>query len=79
MLAVSQSNNPAEASVLRTFRTYQVSARQMLVLNHGHTKPPPASYARALQSLLERGLVVRERFPNAYSLTALGYQASLVA
>ena len=71
--------NESEAEILRLFRSYRVRASEMLFFNQGVTKARPAHLSRALASLVERGLVVKERHPDAYSLTDLGYRASLVA
>ncbi len=66
-----------EADILRFFRTYQVGVNEMLFLNSGFAKAHPPQFKRAMQALMERGLVVQERPRDAYSLTASGYRASL--
>jgi DNA-binding IclR family transcriptional regulator len=67
----------SEAEILRLFRSYRVRASEMLFFNQGVSKARPAHLSRALQSLIERGLVIKERHPDAYSLTPRGYRASL--
>ena len=79
MEAVDLRTNESEAEILRLFRSYRVRASEMLFFNQGVTKARPAHLSRALQSLVDRGLVVKERHPDAYSLTDRGYRASLVA
>jgi hypothetical protein len=71
--------NQAEADILRFFRTYGVKSNEMLFFNCGMAKSHPPQFKRAMQSMMQRGLVVQERHRNAYSLTASGYRASLSA
>jgi len=69
----------AEADILRVFRSYGVKSNEMLFFNCGLAKSHPPRFKRAMQSMMDRGLVVQERHRNAYSLTASGYRASLSA
>jgi DNA-binding HxlR family transcriptional regulator len=79
MEAMDLGTNASEAEILRLFRSYRVRASEMLFFNQGVSKARPAHLSRALQSLVDRGMVVKERHPDAYSLTDRGYRASLVA
>ena len=69
----------SETDILRMFRTYGVRPHEMLFLNAGLAKSHPQQFTRAMQSMVERGLVVKERRRDAYSLTTTGYRASLSA
>ncbi len=69
----------AEVAILRQFRVYRARSHEMLFLNSGRAKSNPREFARAVNSLMERKLVVKERPRDAYSLTASGYAASLSA
>lgn len=40
-------------------------------------KPDSGRFTGAMQSMIERGLVVKERRQEAYSLTSRGYRESL--
>ncbi len=66
-----------EAVILTFFRRYQIGPHQMLFFNSGDCKLGPSSFRTAMQSLVSRGLVVKERPPQAYSLTRNGYDLSL--
>lgn len=68
---------PPEAAILRQFRSYHVQAGQMLFFNNVPGRPQSHEFARAIRSLIERGLVTQEARRNAYSLTAVGYRASM--
>jgi predicted transcriptional regulator len=70
-----QRGNPAPmrrsvADVLAIFRRYQVGPHQMLFINN-----PPDNLRDALVSLINAGLVQRERPKNAYCLTERGFAA----
>ena len=69
--------NQAETNILRQFRYYSIRPAEMLFFNSQSAKAHPQQFTQAMQSLVNRGMVVRERPRNAYSLTDLGYQASL--
>ncbi len=66
----------AEIKILRQFLTFRMKAEQMLFFPSGYTKPNPQSFARAVQSLIERRFLVQERRKDSYSLTADGYAAA---
>jgi RIO-like serine/threonine protein kinase len=68
-----------EVAILRQFRAYRAKSNEMLFLNSGRAKSHPREFARAVNSLMERKLVVKERPRDAYSLTPRGYAASLSA
>ena len=61
----------SEQSVLKTFREFLMSPGQMLCF-YG---PELERYRNALKGLTERGLLVKERFKGAYSLTREGFDA----
>ncbi len=67
----------AEIDILREFRRYSVAAHSMLFFNCSRTNPHSPQFKRAIISLLDQGLIARERRDNAYSLTRAGYSASL--
>ena len=79
MQSADRTPTDSEAEILRLFRSYRVRASEMLFFNQGINKTRPVQLTRALESLVERGLVVKERHRDAYSLTTRGYRASLVA
>lgn len=67
----------AESTILEFFRQYQIGPAEMLFFNPGDCKLQPGSFASAMRSLIERGMVVKERPALAYSLTRQGYRALL--
>ena len=69
--------NGTELDILRLFRAYGVTAHQMLFFPAGFSKPESRKFASSIQSMVERGLVVKERNHEAYSLTARGYREAL--
>ena len=69
--------NGSELDILRIFRTYQVTAHQMLFFQTAFTAAESRNFAGAMQSMIERGWVVKENRQGAYSLTARGYRESL--
>jgi hypothetical protein len=69
--------NDSEKAVLRLFRTYEMEPYQILCLHGGFAKSHPREFSNAIRSLIERDLMVKERWRDAYSLTAQGYVASL--
>lgn len=69
--------NPAEVKILRQFRSYGLRTNEMLFFNRSLAKPHLPEFTRAIQTLVERGLIVKERRQDAYSLTTLGYQVSI--
>jgi len=71
--------NPAEVKILRQFRSYGLRTNEMLFFNRSLAKPHLPDFTRAIQTLIDRGLLVKERHQDAYSLTTLGYQASMSA
>lgn len=68
---------PAEVDILEFFRRYQVGPAEMLFFNPGDCKLPDGSFQNAMKSLMDKGLVVKERPRRAYSLTRAGYQLSI--
>ncbi|HJS09098.1 MAG TPA: hypothetical protein VJ809_15620 [Pirellulales bacterium] len=75
--AIDQGLNGAERDILRLFRAYGVTAHQMLFFPGGFAKPESRKFTSSINSMIERGLVVKERHHEAYSLTAHGYRESL--
>ncbi len=69
----------AEWDILRFFRRYQVGPAEMLFFGPKDRKVAAGSFRAAMGSLIEQGLVVKERPEQAYSLTTAGYRASLLA
>jgi hypothetical protein len=68
---------PAEANILTFFRRYGARPTQMLFFNPNDCKMSPAPFRTAMESLMRRGLVIKERPKLAYSLTRGGYDLSL--
>lgn len=61
--------SPSESKVLETFRLFHMQPNKMLCF-YGQDLESKSS---ALASLVEKQLLVREKFCGAYSLTATGY------
>jgi hypothetical protein len=68
---------PSEAAILTFFRRYEIGPAEMLFFNPGDCKLGIAPFYSAMESLVRRGLVVKERHKLAYSLTRNGYTLSL--
>jgi hypothetical protein len=68
-----------ETDILRLFRRYQAKSCEMLFFSAGVANSQTPQFKRAMQSLIERGLVTKETRHDAYSLTRAGFQASLSA
>lgn len=67
-----------EGVILRFFRDYQAGPSEMLFFNPNNgCKLQPSHFNRAIDSLIDRGLVTKERPKLAYSLTSAGYELSL--
>ncbi len=70
------SVDSAEAEILRLFRGYGVRAHEMVFFNRTAGKDHSTKFNHAMQSMIDRGLVIREqRHRDAYSLSVSGYQA----
>jgi hypothetical protein len=69
----------AEAEIMRYFRRFGVGAGKMLFFNTSPMRTNPDQFRHAMGSLIRQGLVVQEHRRDAYSLTDLGYRASLAA
>lgn len=67
----------SERSIMEFFRRYQAGPDEMLFFNPTDCKMPPAPFRNAMQSLIRRSLVTKERPKQAYSLTRNGYDMSL--
>jgi hypothetical protein len=75
--SINQAMTGTELDIMRLFRAYGVTAHQMLFFPAGFAKPDSRKFSGAMQSMIERGLVVKERNHEAYSLTARGYRETL--
>jgi hypothetical protein len=71
--------NANEFAILVYFRRYQIGPAEMLFFNPHDCKVPPRPFQAGMQSLMRRGMVVKERSNQAYSLTREGYDLSLTA
>jgi hypothetical protein len=69
--------NGTELDILKIFRAYEVTAHQMLFFQTAFTAPESRKFTGAMQSMIDRGWVVKERRQGAYSLTPRGYSESL--
>jgi hypothetical protein len=68
----------SESTILQFFRRYQIGPAQMLFFNPGDCKLSTGMFNSAMQSLIARGMVIKERPKQAYSLTHTGYDASML-
>ncbi len=68
---------PSECAILNFFRRYDIGPAEMLFFNPFDFKLPMAPFNTAIESLVRRGLIVKERHKLAYSLTPHGYDVSL--
>jgi hypothetical protein len=66
-----------ECTILAFFRRYAIGPEEMLFFNPGDCKVSPGAFRTAMDSLMNRGLVIKERPKQAYSLTRHGYRLSL--
>jgi hypothetical protein len=71
--------NETERAVLRLFRTYRMEPNQILCLHAGLFKTDRQQFSKAIRSLIDHEMLVKESFRDAYSLTTRGYVASLSA
>ena len=67
----------AERDIMRHFRKYRVGVNEMLCFDTNPSKTNSSEFQVAMTSLIESGLVVRERRRHAYSLTPEGFATSL--
>ncbi len=65
-----------ELTILRFFRRFQVGPAEMLFLSSSDCKVGASSFTPAMRRLIEKGIVVKERPDQAYSLTYEGYRLS---
>jgi hypothetical protein len=72
-----QAMSGTELDIIKLFRAYGVTAHQMLFFPAAFAKQESRKFTGAMQSMIERGLVVKERNHEAYSLTARGYRETL--
>jgi predicted transcriptional regulator len=63
-----------ELTILRFFRRFQVGPTEMLFLNSADCKVGASSFTPAMRRLIEKGIIVKERPEQAYSLTHEGYR-----
>lgn len=68
----------AEQTIMQYFRRYRIDTGEMLFFNTAPTSTS-AHFRGAMDSLIRRGLVVKERPKHAYSLTEQGFAASQLA
>jgi hypothetical protein len=66
-----------ETAIMFFFRRYQIRPAEMLFFNPADCKVSPGPFHTAMESLMRRGWVVKERPKHAYSLTRDGYDISL--
>jgi hypothetical protein len=74
---MSQSMTPSECAILTFFRRFDIGPDEMMFVNPGDCKIAQSPFRTAMQSLIGRGFIVKERPARAYSLTHNGYQHSL--
>lgn len=65
-----------EFAIMGFFRRYKIRPDEMLFFNPADCKMSPGPFNTAMESLMRRGLVIKERPKQAYSLTRNGYAVS---
>jgi hypothetical protein len=68
-----------ESAILAYFRRYRIQPAEMLFFNAHDCKLPDKPFHAAMDSLVHRGMVIKERPSAAYSLTQAGYDLSLAS
>ncbi len=68
-----------ESAILAYFRRYRIQPAEMLFFNSHDCKLPDKPFLAAMDSLVHRGMVVKERPTAAYSLTQAGYNLSVAS
>lgn len=68
----------AERTILSTFRRFDMQPNKMLCLGSIVGNLNTREFQVAMDSLIEKGMVLRERPKHAYCLTRSGYDASIV-
>jgi hypothetical protein len=68
-----------ESAILTFFRRYRIQPAEMLFFNAHDCKLPDKPFHAAMELMIRRGLVVKERPAAAYSLTQEGYDLSIAA
>ena len=69
--------NSAETAILAFFRRFDARPSEMLFINPNQSKEQSPKFRSAMQSLIDKGFVTKERPKQAYSLTLAGYKASV--
>ena len=69
--------NSAETAILAFFRRFDARPSEMLFINPNQAKDQSPKFRAAMQSLIDKGFVTKERPKQAYSLTMAGYKASV--
>ncbi len=72
-----RSMSVAELEILSVFRRYRVGPAEMLFLSSSDCRVAAASFTSAMRRMIERGLIIKERPEQAYSLTKAGYTLSI--
>lgn len=62
-----------EFAIMGFFRRYKILPEEMLFFNPADCKMSPGPFNTAMESLMRRGLVIKECRKQAYSLTRNGY------
>lgn len=71
MTKMSDSISPRERQVLHTFNEFLMTPRQMLCFSG----PEHERHVDALETMVEKDLLVEEGFAGGYSLTESGFEA----
>jgi predicted transcriptional regulator len=66
----------AEMRILQLFRRYEVGPTEMLFVNFHECRVTAHGFTAAMRRLIDKGLVIKERPQQAYSLTRAGYELS---
>jgi hypothetical protein len=69
----------AEWEILRVFRRYKVGPAEMLFLSAADCRTAANSFTAAMGRLIDKGMIIKERPVQAYSLTRAGYRLSRTA
>ena len=65
---------PAELKILAIFRRFRVGPHKMLCMSHFINE----EFLAAMERLIKRKWVIKDRPAHAYYLTRAGYDASLI-
>ncbi len=65
-----------EKAILKLFQRYEVGPAEMLFVDFRECRLSATDFSMGMSRLIDKGLVVKERPSQAYSLTRAGYKIS---